>query len=79
MQIDLIDADERGLCSRKENFGSLASDRCCDRPQTAEPDAGGKQDEEDLIALGSQVDRRRDEAVLHRIKPGDLGRRLGRA
>ena len=71
-QIDLIDADELGLCSRKQNLGGLASGRCRDRLRTAEPDARAKQDEKDLVALGSQVDGRRDEAVLRRIKPGDL-------
>ena len=43
-QIDLIDADELGLCSREQNLGGLASDRCRDRLGTAEPDAGAKQD-----------------------------------
>ncbi len=41
-QIDLIDAGELGLRSRKKNLGGLASDRCRDRLGIAEPDAGAK-------------------------------------
>jgi hypothetical protein len=62
------------LCARKINkdlYIRPACGRCHGRGRTPEPYRGAEEHQEDLVSLRSEVDRKRDEAVLGSVRLHD--------